>query len=398
MVSNLDGQSLAGDRIVVAAGNRRYGFLLSWMSPLLLLVSALLTLASGNGAWLWALMLSAYFGVPVFDFIFGRDNSNPSPMSEMALQQDQFYVYVLYGCVALHWIAFLCTAYVIAAVEVPWFYLLGGMLSAGLSNGIAVVAGHELGHKVTDNNQSLAARIVLAMSAFGHYSIVHNNDHHRLVATPQDHSSARMGENIYRFFLREVSGSFRRAWRLQVESLHRQGRSRWSLQNRMLQTTAMTGIAYGALLLFFGVIMAPYLLIASVFAWWQLSSASYVEHYGLLRTRQTDGSYERWQVRHAWNSNYRFSNLMLLQVQRHSDHHQHPSRPYQILRAYDDMPMMPQGYPSMFLLALFPPLWFALIDPRVLRWAGNDLEKINIDPGHRDRLYARYATAAGPSH
>jgi len=83
-------------------------------------------------------------------------------------------------------------------------------------------------------------------------------------------------------------------------------------------------------------------------------------------------------------------------VQRHSDHHQHPSRPYQVLRVYDDMPMMPQGYPSMFLLALFPPLWFALIDPRVLRWAGNDLGKINIDPDHRERINARYASVNQP--
>ena len=377
---------------------RRVGFLLSWSSPILLLGSAVLTLSSGSGAWLWSLMLAAYAGIPVIDLIIGRDESNPSPVSELALQQDRFYVYVLYGCVLLHWIAFLYMAYVIASVEVHWFYLLGGMLSAGLSNGISVVAGHELGHKVTDTNQSLAARIVLALSAFGHYSIVHNTDHHRLVATPEDHSSARMGENIYRFFLREITGSFRRAWQLQREGLARQGRYPWSMQNKVLQAAGITLVAYTSLLAVFGPIMIPYLLIGSVFSWWQLSSASYVEHYGLLRERQADGNYERWKARHAWNSNYRFSNLMLLQVQRHSDHHLHPSRPYQVLRVSNDMPMMPQGYPGMFLLALFPPLWFALIDPRVLRWAGDDLDKVNVDPRHRDRLYARYASSQGSHH
>jgi len=363
---------------------------------MLLLGSAWVTFVTGNGAWLWSLVITAYVGIPIVDLIIGRDDSNPSPVSELALHCDRFYVHVLYGCVLLHWIAFLSMAYVIATVDVAWFYLLGGMLSAGLSNGISVVAGHELGHKVTDSNQSMAARIVLAMSAFGHYSIVHNTDHHRLVATPLDPSSARMGENIYRFFVREVSDSFRRAWQIQADSLRQRGRSPWSFSNKMLQTTAITFAVYVTLLLMFGAVMVPYLLVTSIFAWWQLSSASYVEHYGLLRARQDDGGFERWQVKHAWNSNYRFSNLMLFQVQRHSDHHQHPSRPYQVLRVYDDMPMMPQGYPSMFLLALFPPLWFALINPRVLRWAGNDLGKINIDPRHRERINARYASVNQP--
>ena len=140
--------------------------------------------------------------------------------------------------------------------------------------------------------------------------------------------------------------------------------------------------------------MVPYLLIASLLAWWLLSNASYVEHYGLLREQNADGTYQRCDARHSWNSNYLFSNLLMLQVQRHSDHHQHPSRPYQLLRVAESMPMLPLGYPAMFLLAMIPPLWFAVMNPRLLKWAGDDLDKINIFPARRDSLLRHYSSTS----
>src|SRR3546814_19272873 len=40
------------------------------------------------------------------------------------------------------------------------------------------------------------------------------------------------------------------------------------------------------------------------FGWWQLTSANYIEHYGLLRQKMADGRYERAQLRHPWQSNH----------------------------------------------------------------------------------------------
>src|SRR3546814_12265222 len=56
------------------------------------------------------------------------------------------------------------------------------------------------------------------------------------------------------------------------------------------------------------------------FGWWQLTSANYIEHYGLLRQKMADGRYERAQPRHSWNSTPIASNLILFHLQRHSDH------------------------------------------------------------------------------
>jgi len=57
--------------------------------------------------------------------------------------------------------------------------------------------------------------------------------------------------------------------------------------------------------------------------------------------------------------------LLLFELSRHSDHHYMASRPYQVLRHFDDSPQMPTGYPGMIMLSLVPPLWFAVMNPRV---------------------------------
>jgi hypothetical protein len=35
------------------------------------------------------------------------------------------------------------------------------------------------------------------------------------------------------------------------------------------------------------------------------------------------------------------------------------------------------------------------MDPKLMRWAGGDIAKLNIDPDQRDRLYAKYVGTEG---
>lgn len=42
-------------------------------------------------------------------------------------------------------------------------------------------------------------------------------------------------------------------------------------------------------------------------------------------------------------------------------------RPYPLLRHHEDSPQLPTGYPGMVLMALLPPLWFHVMNPRVER-------------------------------
>ena len=138
--------------------------------------------------------------------------------------------------------------------------------------------------------------------------------------------------------------------------------------------------------------MILFLAIHNVFAWWQLTSANYVEHYGLLRAKDENGRYERCQPYHSWNSNHIYSNLVLFQLQRHSDHHAHPLRRYQSLRHFEHLPSLPNGYFGAYLLAYVPWLWFRVMDKRLLalKHINGDLTKINIDPDRRAAIQRKY--------
>ncbi len=82
---------------------------------------------------------------------------------------------------------------------------------------------------------------------------------------------------------------------------------------------------------------------------WQLELVNYVEHYGLTRRHLGNGKYEHVLPRHSWNAAHRASNWLLINLQRHSDHHYKPDRRFPLLQTYgtDDAPQLPYGYPAM---------------------------------------------------
>ena len=142
----------------------------------------------------------------------------------------------------------------------------------------------------------------------------------------------------------------------------------------------------------FGWIMLPFLAIHNGWAWFQLTSANYIEHYGLLRKKDENGRYERCQPHHSWNSNHIIGNLVTFHLERHSDHHANPTRRYQSLRTFSDLPQLPSGYGGMYLLAYIPWLWFRIMDHRLLALphVQGDLSKINLDPKNRSRIIEKY--------
>jgi alkane 1-monooxygenase len=129
-----------------------------------------------------------------------------------------------------------------------------------------------------------------------------------------------------------------------------------------------------------------------------LTSANYIEHYGLMRKKEASGRYERCQPYHSWNANHVFSNILLFHLERHSDHHAHPVRRYQCLRDFPDLPSLPTGYFGMFVAAYIPPLWYRIMDKRLmaLPHVAGDLDNVNVQPGKLDALLARYPRPAQP--
>jgi alkane 1-monooxygenase len=267
------------------------------------------------------------------------------------------------------------------------------VLISGSVGGFCINLGHELGHKNTALEKALA-KIVLAPSGYGHFYVEHNRGHHRDVATPADPASSRMGESIYAFVLREMPGAWFRAWALERTRLQQAGLPVVSWHNHIVQPAVLTLALWSGLALWLGWMVLPFLVAASFWANFQLTSANYIEHYGLLRQQRADGRFEPCQPHHSWNSNHIFSNWIVFHLQRHSDHHAHPLRRYQSLRHFDELPTLPSGYFGMFLVAYVPPLWRAVMDPRLLKAVGRDLRRLNLDPRQRAALIARHGLQA----
>jgi len=368
---------------------KRHAWLLSILVPMLAAVGPVLYLLTGQVAALWVPVAINYLVIPAADYFLGTDRSNPPESAVPALEADPYYRYVTYALVPILWVAFIFSAWFVVRYELPWYGVLAMVFTTGGVGGYCINLGHELGHKRSRLERWLA-KFVLAVTGYGHFSIEHNRGHHRDVSTPGDPASARMGENIYRFVLREMPGALRRAWQLEKDRLHRDSRRAWSPDNEILQGLVITLTLWGALVAWLGIGVLPFLLLASFWANFQLTSANYVEHYGLLRQRMADGRYEMCQPHHSWNSNHIFSNWAVFHLQRHSDHHAHPGRRYQSLRHFEDLPQLPSGYFGMFPIAYVPPLWYRIMDPRLLEVTRRDPRRINFDPARRVELMQRY--------
>lgn len=369
---------------------KRYAWILSLLVPLSVGLGPLMMLALDDVRALWIPTVFFYVVAPLLDWLLGEDQSNPPESAVPALDADRYYRWITFLLVPLLWSAFIFSAWFVARHDLPWHGVLAMVMISGSVGGFCINLGHELGHKNTQLERWLA-KLVLAPTAYGHFYTEHNRGHHRDVATPADPASSRMGESIYHFVLREMPGAFKRAWKLEADRLHRENKSVWSLHNDILQPALITVALWSGLVLWLGVGILPFLLVASFWANFQLTSANYIEHYGLLRQERAPGKYEICQPHHSWNSNHIFSNWALFHLQRHSDHHAHPLRRYQSLRHFENLPSLPSGYFGMFTLAYIPPLWRSVMDERLLAVVGRDASRINLDPGKRQALITKYA-------
>ncbi len=344
-------------------------FVVLFFFPLTVLLGAW-----GGGAWALLTPLAMFGAVPVLDELLGRDERNPAPEQEGRLLSDARFDRLLYLYVATH-LGLLAWSlwHASGLASEPWA-LAGFVLATGLSNGaIGFTVAHELVHRTNERRATLAGHALLHALCYPHWGLEHVAGHHRYVGTPRDPATARQGEAVFAFLPRSILGGHLSAWRIEAERLARLGLPAWHPRNRIhahwaLQLALLLALALGlpraATLWFLGQAAVAILLLETI---------NYVEHYGLRRRQlapapaggAADAGYERVTPMHSWNQNNLLTNHLLLNLQRHADHHAHADRPFALLRHFPGAPQLPTGYAGMVLLALLPPLWFRVMDPRV---------------------------------
>jgi alkane 1-monooxygenase len=367
----------------------RWVWLVSLFAPALVAAGPLLMWWTGDVVALWWPLLFLYGVVPLADALIPPSSHNPPDSVVAQLENDAYYRYITFALVPVLWAAFVFSAWFVASHTLPWHGWLAMVLATGAVGGFGINLAHEMGHQ-HNRLERLLALCVLAPSAYGHFCVEHNRGHHVEVATPHDTASSRMGESIWAFLWREMPGGAKRAWHYEAQRLQILGHGPLHWRNQIVQGWAVTAALWAGLVFWLGPQVLGFIVPVAMWTNFQLTSANYVEHYGLKRLQLPDGSYERCQPRHSWNSNHVLSNWMLFHLQRHADHHAHATRRYQALRHFDDAPQLPSGYAGMFLVAYLPPLWFAVMNPRLLAAVEEDVERINFQPTQRQALCRRY--------
>lgn len=372
---------------------KRYLWLLGAVTITLPILSAQLALSTGLHLFWWFGPLFAFGVIPVLDTLIGDDRDNPPDAVVAQLERERYYRCIVYLATLVEYIAFFMCVRIVGTHALAWYDYVGFALSLGAATGISINTAHELGHK-TNRFERWLAKVTLAPVAYGHFFVEHNRGHHVRVATAEDPASARYGESFWAFLPRTVTGSIRSAWRLEKARLERLGHSPWTWRNEVLHAWAMTVVVWGIAIAMAGKAVIPFLVIQAVYGASLLEVVNYVEHYGLGRRKLPSGRYERCTTQHSWNSNHVVTNLFLYQLQRHADHHANPTRSYQALRHFDDSPQLPAGYATMILFAYVPPLWYRVMNPRVVAHYGGNMVQSNIKPSIRARVLAQYPAAA----
>lgn len=227
---------------------------------------------------------------------------------------------------------------------------------------VAAPAVHELMHRKSPL-MHLLGRIGLWLIYDPWREITHVVTHHLKVATPDDPDTARRGEAVYPYLVRSFWGQFKDAFELEREMWTKRGRAWWHPMNHWVGSALGLSAFTGALVWVGGWEGAGWAIASCLVGpRLMLEFFNYVNHYGLVS--ECPGTFQR---RHTWNHLTPFVRILALEITNHAGHHEDPYKPFYRLTPDRDGPKQPH-FLLCILMALVPPLWFAVIKPRLRDW------------------------------
>lgn len=338
-----------------------------WMS--LLLIPVVWQGAIWGGWTLLLMPFCTWYLFSALDFVVGLNTENPDPEADQ--NGLKWYRLITLIWAPLQFATVFGLLWFVSAIDhlsrfEEWALFFGVGILTGT---IGINYSHELMHQKPKGERWMAD-ILLAMVLYSHFRSEHLLVHHRYVGTPRDPVTAHYNEGFHRFFPRVLRQCLISAFRAEKAMLARKGHPWTDLSNPFWRYWALQGAMF-LLAVLIGGGWGVFLFLTQAFvAVWQLELVDYVEHYGLTRRHLGDGKYEHTLPRHSWNACHKMSNWLLINLQRHSDHHYKPDRRFPLLQTYGeaDAPQLPYGYPVMTVVAMIPPLWRRVMNPRVRAW------------------------------
>ena len=231
------------------------------------------------------------------------------------------------------------------------------------------VVGHELIHRRTAWERRLG-EFLLSSASYPQYATEHVYIHHALVGTPRDVGSAPKGESFWRYFPKEVVRNLTNSWKVVSERLARRRLPVWHYSNPFWRYGTGVAFWYGLAFWMGGFLAVPVFAFLGLCCVFSMKISNYMQHYGLRRVLLPNGRWEKIMPRHSWSADWKFSNWMFFNMQRHADHHAVASRHYPLLqvRGADESPELPGTYADMMNIVLRPKRWFEKMDPLVDQW------------------------------
>ncbi len=320
-----------------------------------------------QGVYAFLTPVYAFVLIPILELIFPVDSNNISEEDSQNRLKNKLFDWLLYLNLPIVYALVLWSLITVSSTPLETYEFIGLIVSVGIVLGVnGINVAHELGHRQTTNERFIGKALLLP-ALYMHFYIEHNFGHHLHAATKEDPATARYNQTVYGFWITSVFRQYVNAWKIQNGLLKNVQHSFFSIKNDMLWYTVFQLAYLGIVFTFFGATGFLFALLSGITGFILLETVNYIEHYGLLRSKLPSGRYERVKEVHSWNSNHVIGRIVLYELTRHSDHHYKTSKKYQILDCHDDSPQMPYGYPTSMVLAMLPPLWFAVMNKRIPR-------------------------------
>lgn len=337
-----------------------YKYLFAYSIPLMTLFSI-----SSSGIYTYSTPIYAFIVIPIVEILIKDIDHTYSETQKNKRFNNLFFDVLLYLNIPFVFCTLGYGIYLLSTQNFSTVEIVGIILSLGIllaTNAINVA--HELGHRESQFQRTLS-KLLLLPCLYMHFYLEHNYGHHKHVATPEDPATSKLNQPLYHFWFSSVVRQYFNAWKIQFDLLQKGKNAFVSIANDMLWYHLLQ-VAYLALFFYlFGWVGLSVALVVGVLSFLFLETINYIEHYGLTRQKLPSGRYERVQPKHSWNSNHLIGRIVLYELTRHSDHHFKSYKKYQVLENTPDSPQLPFGYPTSILLAMFPPLWFTLMNPRI---------------------------------